>query len=318
MGAAGRFEVLHMKMRISLLVVAMGAVPVMAQEARTGVSHPDSSVIVVSPEGEAVPVAKPSAAIPMAAPAARVDAPVYGAYMPYHAGKDVETASVGAPHDVDGQIVTSVEDRPGELREGTLLRVRTTETLSTAATEAGTVFSAELTEAVVKDGRVILPAGAVLHGRVTTVHGGRRISGAAAMHLDARTVDLPDGTRYRIHAQLIDTDQTAHTKVDSEGSLVRRDHPKENLAAMGLATGGGAVAGAVVGGGVGAVVGAGIGAGASTIVWLKEDRQAVLPRESLLVFSLVAPMGVTPEAATAHVEAKPVNPDGRVVGDSLQ
>ena len=42
----------------------------------------------------------------------------------------------------------------------------------------------------------------------------------------------------------------------------------------GTTTGAGAIAGGMIGGGVGAVVGAGIGAGASTVVWLRQDRQA--------------------------------------------
>ena len=312
-----RFEVLLMKTTISLLALAIGTAPVFAQEPRTGVSHPDTATIAVTPDEETTPVRKPSAAIPMTATPQQE--PVYGAYVPYRGSASTAKADDEAMgHDADGQIVTAVEDRPGELGEGTLLRARTKQGLSTTRTEVGTEFTAELTDAVMKDGRVILPAGAVVHGRVTTVHGGRRISGAAMLHLEARSVVLPDGTRYAIHAQLIDTDQMAHTKVDQEGSLVRRDHPKETLAAMGLATGGGAVAGAVVGGGVGAIVGAGIGAGASTIVWLKEDRQAVLPAESLLVFSLVRPMEMTPEGETAHLTPALASPDAHVVGDSLR
>jgi hypothetical protein len=62
------------------------------------------------------------------------------------------------------------------------------------------------------------------------------------------------------------------------------------LAVASLTTGGAAAAGAVLGGGVGAVVGAGIGAGVSTVIWLKQDRQATLPKDVALVFSLTAPM----------------------------
>jgi len=48
---------------------------------------------------------------------------------------------------------------------------------------------------------------------------------------------------------------------------------------MGGVTGAGAATGAVLGGGVGAIVGAGIGAGVSTVVWLKQDRQATLLKD---------------------------------------
>ncbi len=59
---------------------------------------------------------------------------------------------------------------------------------------------------------------------------------------------------------------------------------------MGGVTGAGAAAGAMIGGGVGAAVGAGIGAGVSTVIWLKQDRQATLPKDVTLVFSLTTPM----------------------------
>jgi hypothetical protein len=126
------------------------------------------------------------------------------------------------------------------------------------------------------------------------VHSGKRISGAAALHLEPMGVTLPDGTHYVIHALLIDTDQENHVRVDREGTLLRRDHAKETLAIVGATTGAGAIAGGLIGGGVGAVVGAGIGVGASTVVWLRQDRQAVLPKDSALIFTLVTPMVMQP------------------------
>ena len=205
------------------------------------------------------------------------------------------------------------------MREGTLIRARLVQKLSTISTEPGTRFTALLAEPVEKDGRVVMPMGSTIEGRVTTVHSGRRISGAAMIHLEADSVMLPDGTRYNAHLQLIDTDQTRRTKVDGEGSLIRRDHPKETLAAVGLATGGGAAAGALIGGGVGAAVGAGIGAGAGTILWLKTDRQEVVPEQTMLVFSLAQAMPLVPRSTAAISESRTPrvvsNPDAAVVGE---
>jgi len=42
------------------------------------------------------------------------------------------------------------------------------------------------------------------------------------------------------------------------------------------------------------LVGAGLGAGVSSIMWAKADRQATLPKDVRLTFSLVAPMMITP------------------------
>ncbi|MEO6817603.1 MAG: hypothetical protein ABI177_12975, partial [Edaphobacter sp.] len=296
-------------------------VPVIAQDAVTGVSTPPPAAITTTDDSSystpvltpRVPQAKPSAAVPAAS--SNSNTITYGPYVPYRAPgmaaatADTSSASTAAldpdanivtttvPDSdavdspaLDAGIVTSVPEREGEIREGTLLKARITEGLSTTSTLEGSPFSASLTQPVEKDGRVILPIGSMVEGRVTEVRSGRRISGRAALHLEAHDVTLPDGSHYVIHAQLIDTDQTNHSTINSEGTLLRRDHPKETLAAMSVATGGAAAAGAMVGGGVGALVGAGIGAGASTILWLKQDRQEALPKDSLLVFSLTTPM----------------------------
>jgi hypothetical protein len=220
---------------------------------------------------------------------------VYGPYVPYNGAATTANAAKqnAVAVDMDGEIVTSVPEREGELREGTLLRVNMVDGLSTENTQAGSKFTAQIVEAVEKDGRVIIPIGSVLDGQVTEVHSGKRISGGALIHLEPRNITLPDGTHYVVHAQLIDTNRSDF-KVDREGTLKKSEHPKETLAVMSLATGSSAVAGAMIGGGVGAVVGAGVGAGVSTVMWLKQDRQATLKKDSRLVFSLTAPMVLLP------------------------
>ncbi len=290
-----------MKMHLATAAFVLAAGPAFAQT--SGVSHPDSGAISTTDDAAATvrrPLTeKPSAAV--AAPAAgSAGTVVYGPYVPYAgaavAGAGAASADASAADaDVDSQIITSLPERKGELREGTLLKTQIKETLSTASTMRGTRFTAEVMEPVEKDGRVVIPVGSVLEGRVTEVHGGRRITGAAALHLETRDVMLPDGTHYVVHAQLIDTSRSDF-RVTDEGTLKRKDHPKEMLAVAGGVTGAGAVAGAVAGGPVGAAVGAGIGAGVSTVIWLKQDRQATLNKDVALVFSLTAPMVLTPLA----------------------
>jgi hypothetical protein len=290
-----------MKIPMTTAAFVLAAVPAFAQNAQpamTGVSNPGQAVISTTddsaPTPQLTPREKPSAAIPAdaAAPLAAATT-VYGPYVPYVGGAAGAAANFASANDEDAMIVTSVPEREGELREGTLLKTQIMQNLSTKTTLEGTRFSAQLTEAVERNGRVILPVGSILEGRVTEVHGGRRITGAAALHLETRDITLPDGTHYVVHAQLIDTGKSEF-KVSDEGTLKRRDHPKETLAVVSGVTGAGAVTGAMIGGGVGAVVGAGIGAGVSTVIWLKEDRQATLPKNVQLVFSLTMPMVLTP------------------------
>jgi hypothetical protein len=301
-----------MKIRVSpAAVFVLATVPLMAQQQsdRVGVSNPEPVAIDANNQETSTTPASDSQRRPITAPKPSAAKPetsteIYGAYVPYKGPAAVGATPVTAPQplakeDIDAQIVTSVPEVEGEIAEGTLLRVKMRDDLSTATTTPGTKFTAEVTEAITNKGRVIIPIGSVLEGQVTEVHVGKRISGAASLHLVPRSVTLPDGTVYVIHAQLIDTSLNSFN-VDREGTLKRKDQVKKDLAVAALATGGGAAAGALIGGGVGALVGAGVGAGASTVMWLKQERQANLDKDSRLVFSLTTPLIVKP-LNTAHV-----------------
>ena len=284
------------------------------QSARIGVSNPEPVAIDANQDTPSSPAAagdttrRPLTAEKPSAAKRETSSEVYGAYVPYKGPAAPGAAPVTAPQavakeDVDAGIVTSVPEVEGEISEGTLLRVKMLTDLSTATTAPGTKFTAEVMEAITNKGRVIIPIGSVLEGQVTEVHAGKRISGAASLHLEPKSVTLPDGTMYVIHAQLIDTTLNSFN-VDREGTLKRKDQVKKDLAVAALTTGGGAAAGALLGGGVGAVVGAGVGAGASTVMWLKQERQANLTKDSRLVFSLTTPLMVKPLHAGAGTAMK--------------
>ncbi|MCL2659659.1 MAG: hypothetical protein FWD64_03965 [Acidobacteriaceae bacterium] len=294
-----------MKISIALAtaVLLLAGLPSVAQQddERTGVSHPDDSAITTdqpTPSPGRRPLAKPSPGT--LAPAAQAAPPadvVYGPYVPYKpetsAPSSPATASPAKPFDPDAEIVTSVPDDEHAFSEGTLIYARVLNDISSKTTLPGTPFSAELTQPLMKGQQVVIPAGSILHGRVTEVRRGRRFTGGAALHLEPRTITLPDGTEYRLHAQL--SNITAHgVKLGSEGTVKKSDNTVQDLAVISLATGGGAVAGAMIGGGVGAAVGAGVGAGVSTYIWLKSDRQASLPKDIQLVFTLTDAMPLMP------------------------
>jgi hypothetical protein len=248
---------------------------------------------------------------------------VYGPYVPYRApgtpepavsskafdpdANMVTAATAGQPErrplngaaagEEDAGIVMHVPSLPGEVPDGTLVKVRLNEDLSTLTTTPGTKFTAQVSEPVLREGVVIVPVGSVLEGRVTWVRGGKRIGGAAAIHLEPRTVTLPDGAQYVLRARVIDTDRFDITSVDNEGTILRKEHPKRTAAMISLSAGSGLAAGALMGGVPGAVIGAGVGAGVSTVVWLKQDRQAELEKNLGVIFSLTEPMSITPASA---------------------
>jgi hypothetical protein len=297
------YEDIAMKVHIvTTAALVLASFPVFAQSAATGVSRPDPTVIT---SDDAAPASKPltprpSAAIPATTPATAPSSETYGPYVPYTGPKMASAPPMSQTTHVmpvenpeDAMIVVDVPEREGTLREGTLLKTRMLDTLSTSTTMQGTRFTASVTEPIERNGRVIIPVGSILEGQVTEVHGGRRISGSALLHLETRNVVLPDGTHYIVHAQLIDTGKSEFN-VTGEGTLKKKNHARETLAIVGGVTGAGAVSGAMIGGGVGAIVGAGVGAGVSTVIWLKQDRQATLPKDAQLVFSLTTPMILTP------------------------
>ncbi len=288
----------------AVLVVPVVLAANIAFAQTTGVSHPDQVPVTTSPEGIAQPVIYENPAPPTQTVAAPVlaapilkeriteppqpptEKPVLEASVtPAPLNDTQDDAALARASDLprrlvadpDAGIVTRVPGAANELPVGTLLKFRLNQHLTTDKTPIGAEFTAELDESVIRDGRVLLPAGSLVTGKVTDVHGGRRISGAASIHLEPRTIQLPDGTRYRLQAEVIDTGIYRNDKVDSEGTIIKKDHAKGTLAAMGLATGSGMAAGAVFGSWPGAIIGGAIGAGVSTVMWLKEDRQADFP-----------------------------------------
>jgi hypothetical protein len=161
------------------------------------------------------------------------------------------------------------------------------------AVTPGTPFSAKLTQDITRNGKVIVPAGSELHGKVVYATSASRLRGGSTLRLRADEFVLPDGTRYHVHAQVIDT-QGSDTNAKGEGNIVPTAEVKRNLAVLGAGAGGGAIVGAVIGGGVGAAVGSAVGAGAATTHWLLVQRSANLPASSVVIFSLTDPMLLNP------------------------
>ena len=288
--------------RLAALLFLVPAATALTQT--TGVSHPEAVPDQPFTTQQAAPPSPSNQTAyqprPDAAPALQPRIPASSDYPPVPYSPTAVTviatpigssATSSSPaFDPDANIVTRVEGPANQLPSGTFLKTRLGQNVSTDTTPEGTSFTASLTEPVLREGRVLLPVGSLITGRVTEVRSGKRISGPAAIHLQPQSITLPDGTRYKLLAQVIDTDLDHSTRVDDEGTIRSHGTSDVQKGAFALATGSGAVAGAVVAGPVGAVVGAGIGAGASTVVWLREDQHATLPANTGIVFSLLEPL----------------------------
>ena len=294
---------MNLKLPLSLFA-AVALLPHLVAQS-TGTAHPealDDNIVSTEPAPQSQHYVKPSPAVPMAAAPADTPLPalntrpdeIYGPYVPYNGGGSRSTAIV--TDDPTSGVVLDVPTGPNELPIGTRIAAQLQTPISTRITPAGTPFSAALIADVMHQGRVLLPAGSTVHGRITQIHGGRRIGGASAIRLQPDTVILPDGATYRLDAEVSDLDHFKDSHVNHEGTIVANGHDKAAGIILGATTGTAVVAVAIIGGGVGAVVGLGVGAGIGTVVWLKQDHQQTLDPGTEIVFALNGPLQVSPVA----------------------
>lgn len=199
--------------------------------------------------------------------------------------------------DADADIVTFVPNRPGELPEGTTLHMTVDQELSTGVSQAGSDFTGKVTADVVSAGSVVIPQGSQVLGKVVRVTEGHRFGSPATIRLRPDVVVLPDGSRYVLSAQVVET--SGKSKVDSEGTLKPASRLKSNVIQAAAGMGTGAVAGALIGGGPGALVGTLIGAGVMTThILVQHPSSVTVPKDSTLTLSLTRPMSITPAPQT--------------------
>src|SRR5213080_2374218 len=179
------------------------------------------------------------------------------------------------------------------LPAGTVVKVKLEKTLSTFSSKGGDPFTGRVTEAVMLDGKTVIPMGATVEGRVTKVNEPRRIAGKPTIGLFPETVVLPNGERYMLNAPVVDTNLRNGTDVDEEGKFKGAGHDGKDLSEIGFGTGGGMLVGGLIGGGKGLLIGGTIGATATVAHWLGKRRSAMLPTGTELVMELSRPLAMT-------------------------
>ena len=178
------------------------------------------------------------------------------------------------------------------LPTGTGIKMKLETPLSTRSSKAGDTFAGRVTEAVMLNGKAVIPVGAALQGRVVRVTDPRRIKGVPTLDLMPDEITMPDGTRYTIQAVVVDSN-AAHTSVNDEGQIKGPGHDKRDLLEMGVGTGAGVGVGAAVAGGKGALIGGLIGGGATVVHWLTRRHSADLPAGTEIVMELNRPLALS-------------------------
>lgn len=196
---------------------------------------------------------------------------------------------------------------------GTALMVRLDTTLATFSNRVGDPFRGSIMQPIVIEGKSVIPAGAIVEGRVTKVVEPRRISGKPTIGILPEAVILPTGERYYLDATLTDTNIPG-SDVNNEGQFKGSGHDRRDTIEQGGGTAGGMLIGGLVGGPVGILVGGAIGAGSTTGHWLAKHRSATLPAGTQLTLELNRPLTMTASAPAAPATTAPAAiapaPDG--------
>jgi hypothetical protein len=193
--------------------------------------------------------------------------------------------------------VSAVAQNNISLPAGTSMKVKLEKSLSTYNTKTGDSFSGRVTEAVMLDGKPVIPVGASVQGRVVTAAEPRRIQGKPTIAIFPETLVLPSGEHYVLNASLVDTSLQNGTSVNQEGQFKGPGYDNKDLIEIGAGSGAGMLVGGLIGGGKGVLIGGTIGATATVAHWLSKKNSAVLPAGTQLVMELSRPLAMT--AATS-------------------
>src|SRR6185503_2421926 len=275
-----------------------------------GTSNPPPDDTIITTEQQP-PIPKPSPAHPMqqqtpvAQPAPMQSAPATMSAQPGDPDQDIVNVAPSVPplntrassYDPDSDIVHPAPLPPGTLGEGTLIRVKLLDELSSNLSEKGQPFRSRVATDVIQNGQVIIPAGAEIDGRVADLSTGH-FGGHGSVLLEPQTVTLENGARFKLHAMVSSTPGT-DARVNSEGIITPGSRLRRDGIEYAGVGGGGMIAGAVLGGPAGMLAGGIIGAGVVTAHLLQSHPQTTLDEGSYLMLTV-----------TEQVQLVPANPQG--------
>lgn len=170
---------------------------------------------------------------------------------------------------------TSRSDDPYTLPVGTELDVRLQDTLDSSTVEVEQRFEATTAVDVMKGERVLIPAGSVMRGIVTSVERPTRTNRTARMTVSFDQITVR-GRAYPIRATVTDA-------LETEGI-------KEEVGRIGTGAGVGAIIGGILGGVKGALAGILIGGGGT--IAATEGKDLVLQTGTVLRVRLDTPLAV--------------------------
>jgi hypothetical protein len=167
------------------------------------------------------------------------------------------------------------------------LTVQMIDSVDSSVNHAGEIFHATLDEPIVVENQVVVPKGADVYVRLTSVSSAGKMRGKSGLTLELVKLEF-QGQSYPL--------------VSSTYTVSGKSQGKETAKKVGAGAVIGTLIGAIAGRGEGAAIGAGVGAAAGGVYQGMSKKQVKVPSETKLDFQLDQPVTVTvmPHTATAE------------------
>ncbi len=178
---------------------------------------------------------------------------------------------------------------------GTVLSVRLVDPIDSEKNQLGDVFHATLNAPITQDGAVVIPSGSDVNGHLVDVKSAGRFAGKSIVVLQLDSISA-GGQTYNIQTDQYSRDGSSRGKNTAEK--------------VGGGAAIGAIIGALAGGGKGAAIGAAAGGGVGGGVQAATKGQQIkLPSETVLSFTLQAPVTVVASTETPDAGRQKLGPN---------
>jgi hypothetical protein len=178
---------------------------------------------------------------------------------------------------------------------GTLLHCRNNQTLTTKLNKQGDSFTINISEPVSVNGRVVIPVGSSIFGRIMLMERPGRIAGVGQMMLTVQQITLPDGRAFPLAATLVTAYGAENVKVvGSEGLVKGPNSHVPDFEEIGAGTVGGTLLGLIF---AHPFVGATVGATATTVDRMRRrGKDLTIPIGTQLNYQLMRELAITQAA----------------------
>jgi hypothetical protein len=207
--------------------------------------------------------------------------------------------AVPAPPADDIKPIAVEPPPPRQVRvpSGTLVSIRTIDSIDSETAHEGETFKASLDEPILVDNETVFPKGSEVYVKLAKVQSAGRVSGRSELQLQLDRIFL--GRK----SYALETSTYVNTGASQGGRTARS-------AGIGAAIG--AAIGAISGGGKGAVIGGATGAGAGAgVEAIRKGEQVRVESETRIDFRLEAPIEVTLQSPSTNTFQR-TNPSGPV------